>query len=96
MITIQRVINVDGYGTTIYAYDEVLEVFILIYDGQCIVMSEGTYRGEFELRTMVLDYTYGFLEFIKDEDWFYNELVNVIHSELKRWFKPRPYSGVRW
>lgn len=97
MITVQKIINIDGYGTTIYAYDEVLEVYFMITDGNVMVMEEGTFRGEFTLRTIVVDYRYGFMEFIteRDEDWFYNEVMNVMYPSLRRWFKPRPYQGVR-
>ncbi|HHD2920217.1 hypothetical protein ACO1ZG_21800 [Enterobacter kobei] len=98
MITVQKIINIDGHGLTNYAFDELTQFELLICDGMVIVMDNGKCRGEFSLRTILIDYTNGFMEFIReeDEDWFYNQILNVLHPSLARWFKPRPYNGERW
>ncbi|USL56746.1 hypothetical protein IAQ00_13585 [Pantoea ananatis] len=66
MIIIQKLINCSGYGTSILAYDDLLEVDLLIRDDLVMVIEEGTFEvGEYHSFLQVLNGSYGFIELLK-------------------------------
>lgn len=96
MITILKIIN--AHGTSILAYDSVLEVDLLIHDEYVTVLRDGEIKGTFLLRTIVFLYDLGYLEFLTDtdEDYFYNQVMRVLYPQFKKYFMPKPYIGPRW
>ncbi len=96
MITIQKIIN--AHGTSILAYDSVLEVDLLIHDEYVTVLRDGEIKGTFRLRTIAFLYDLGYLEFLTDmdDDYFNNQVMRVLYPQYKQYFMPKPYDGIRW
>lgn len=98
MITIQKLINCSGYGTSILAYDDLLEVDLLIRDEFVTVLKEGELIGTFNLKTIVFDYDIGYMEFLSesDETYFYGQILSVLYPALSKYLMCKPYTGKRW
>ena len=55
-------------------------------------------KGTFELRMVIFQYEYGYVDFIHDraEDEFYNRVLHTLIPWAKGMFIPKPYDGDRW
>ena len=98
MITIQKLINCSGYGTSIIAYDDLLDVDLLIRDEFVTVIKQGDLIGSFNLKTIVMDYDFGYLTFLSedDENYFYGQILSVLYPALRKYTMCKPYRGERW
>lgn len=98
MIVIDRIVPIPGHTMLLYCYDTELSVEYVISQDETIVLRDGEVLGLFPMRTMIIDYDSGYLEFHSDYDdaWFFSETYKIIHGLPKQYFYHRPYEGPRW